>query len=151
MTHSYVTCPMNMPHEFFICDLTSLCVTWLFGHCCSAGSACSYESRDMTHSHVTWLIHMWHVPWICHMSSSYVIWLLYVWHDFLGIAAPQVVPAHMSHVTWLIHTWHAWSVCVWHASFIRDTHMTSSYAPWYFWHGCSAGMGWLRSVGSIKL
>ena len=137
MTRSYVW------HDSFIC------VTWLIHTC------------DMTHPYV------WHDPFIC------ATWLIhtcdmphsYVWHaSFICVTCSFICVTRLIHMRWhdsficatrLIHMYaitHSyavtWLICVLDQIFFSHVCMSHGTCIQMSQGTC---MGWLRSVGSIKL
>jgi len=112
---------------------------------------------------VTWLIHMCDMThsYACHDSFTCVAWwflgstqsprapacgyvIIYICNVIIYIWCDYLIKLSIC-VTWLIHTCDVTHSYVWHDSFIRVSWLIHTCAWWFL------GMGWLQSIGSIKL
>jgi len=69
VTHPYAW------QNYFICDTTNLCATWLIRVWYDAFTC------DRTHLYVTYLFYIWNDSFACDMTHSYITRLIHVWHD----------------------------------------------------------------------
>jgi len=128
------------------CDMTHLCVTWLF-HMYEMTHSCVWHDVFIC---VTWLIHM------CDLTHSYV-WHthLCVWHGSFSRCDPPPCKGIREcdmpdwYVTWLIHICDLTHLHVWHDVFICVTWPVVSMQPTtsstysYTWHDSFICVTWI--------